>query len=289
MDELWKMEIAAPADARDALTVYLFQRVAYGWEEEERAGGSVLFRVHVEESRVGEEIAAEIAARWPAVAVSTVAVPNSNWMLAWREFFTPVPIGETFVVLAPWMVEDNPYPERTAIVIDPKTAFGTGHHPTTALCLGLVARLYESGRLRPGMRFLDLGTGTGILGLGCALLGLAGVGLDIDPLAVDNAVENKAFNAVGERFEVREGGVDAALEMAGEAGFDVVLANILAGPLIEMAPSIARLVRPGGCLALSGILSEQAASVAAAYVAQGLAEPAVATSAEWSGLVWEER
>ena len=172
----------------------------------------------------------------------------------------------------------------TPILIEPKSAFGTGHHATTALCLRVVSDLLEAGRLQQGQHFLDLGTGSGVLGIGCCKFGLTGEGLDIDPLAVDNAVENRALNAIApENFTVAEGSIDA---VTGKQ-FDLVLANILARPLTEMAADIVRACRPGGCLVLSGLLEIQADGVTAAYKAQGLPEPRRIIDGEWAALVWD--
>ena len=123
-----------------------------------------------------------------------------------------------------------------------------------------------------------------MLGIGCCKFGLTGEGLDIDPLAVDNAVENRALNAIApENFTVAEGSIGA---VAGKQ-FDLVLANILARPLTEMAADIVRACRPGGCLVLSGLLEIQADGVTAAYKAQGLPEPRRIIDGEWAALVWD--
>ena len=192
--------------------------------------------------------------------------------------------GKQFVVLPPWLADTPDFPGRTPILIEPKSAFGTGHHATTALCLRVVSDLLEAGRLQAGQHFLDLGTGSGVLGIGCCKSGLTGEGLDIDPLAVDNALENRVLNAVApENFTVAEGSIGA---VAGKR-FDLVLANILARPLIEMAADIVRACRLGGCLVLSGLLEIQADGVAAAYRAQGLPEPRRIIDGEWAALVWD--
>jgi ribosomal protein L11 methyltransferase len=130
------------------------------------------------------------------------------------------------------------------------------------------------------MRFLDLGTGSGILGLACAKLGLVGEGLDIDLPAVENALENRTANAVDPTdFAVRLGGVE---EAAGP--YDFIVANILAAPLREMAPAIAALKSPA--LVLSGLLDMQADAVEAAYIEQGYAKARRMISGEWAALIF---
>lgn len=165
------------------------------------------------------------------------------------------------MVLPPWLLDTTPLEGRKPIVIEPKSAFGTGHHNTTVLCLDAITQLTESGRLKPGMRFFDVGTGTGILGIACCFGGMTGLGSDIDPVAVDNALENVGINKVADAFRIVPGSAEAG---AGER-FDLVVANILAGPLRELAPQIMECMKPGGCLVLSGLLDVQADAVEDAY------------------------
>ena len=146
--------------------------------------------------------------------------------------------------------------------------------------------MYAEGKIREGMRFLDLGTGSGILGLACVGLHLHGEGLDIDPPAVANALENRAVNGVSEqRFTVRLGGIEEA-----SGPYDLVLANILADPLKEMAPAMAALPGIAGkrpMLVLSGFLDIQADAVERAYLAAGYGRPRRMMRGEWVSLIFE--
>lgn len=284
MNRLLQITVTAPAALVDDVTMHLTENTPHGWQEDERPDGSVAFTVHLEDTTAAEAVIQALASRWPEVGVERDSVENKEWALAWRDFFTPVDAGGVFTVLPPWLRDEAPE-NRIPIIIEPKTAFGTGHHGTTALCLGAVAGLTDAGLVRKGMSFLDLGTGSGILGIGCSLLGLAGLGLDIDPLAIENAVENKALNAVGDEFELGVGSLDT---IPRGRTFDLVLANILAGPLKSMAPRLITRVRPGGRLVLSGILTEQADSVVDVYTALGLPTPRRQDSGEWTALIWEE-
>ncbi len=284
VDTIVKLEFLVPAASAEPFTAFLFDRVQYGWEEEERTGNT-LFRVHAEDPAFARDLGQQAKARFPDVSLTQEDAPNRDWALAWREFFTAVLCGEDFVVIAPWMVEENPYASRIPIIIEPKTAFGTGHHPTTALCLEVLSELQRNGRAAPGMRFLDLGCGSGVLGLACAKLGLTGLGLDVDPLAVENSLENIGVNGVDPAaFAVMEGSLEVIEESPEQ--FDLVLANILAEPLIDLAPRIAQRVKDGGALVLSGVLAVQADAVAAAYASLGRPEPQRRDSGEWSALVW---
>ncbi len=266
---------------REGLTAWLAERLPQGWEERDTAEGA-LFCVHLDDNPAGRALAEAFAADWPGLDVSLERVPGEDWGAAWKAFFTPIEVGGVFEVLPPWLAHER-NADRAPIVIEPKMAFGTGHHPTTALCLELFGELAASGRIRPGMRFLDLGTGSGILGIGLCRLGLSGLGLDIDPQAVFCAAENVRANAVQAAMHAAAGSLDC---LAPGERFDVVAANILAQPLIAMAPHLAGRVETGGALILSGILVEQARAVAEAYEGVGLGRPTVRQSGEWAALSW---
>ncbi|MDY6234866.1 MAG: 50S ribosomal protein L11 methyltransferase [Desulfovibrio sp.] len=284
MKTIHRLEIVVAESDYDCATGLLALEVPFGWEEQSLPTGETRFRVHCEQKDFLERLQQLLKQTVPAAESALSELEETDWLAAWRQFFTPVCCGNHFVVLPPWLADTQDFPGRTPILIEPKSAFGTGHHATTALCLRVVSDLLEAGRLQQGQHFLDLGTGSGVLGIGCCKFGLTGEGLDIDPLAVDNAVENRALNAIApENFTVDEGSIDA---VAGKQ-FDLVLANILARPLTEMAADIVRACRPGGCLVLSGLLEIQADGVTAAYKAQGLPEPRRIIDGEWAALVWD--
>ncbi len=282
MNTLVRLDILADDGQLDPVTGVLALRVSFGWEEESLPTGETRFRVHCGNADFMQALAEELRDRIPGLRLETANVPEEDWTMAWREFFTPVACGTRFLVLPPWLRESVDMNGRTPVYIEPKSAFGTGHHATTALCLGVLSDLLDAGRVKAGMEFLDLGTGSGILGVGCCLSGLTGVGADIDPLAVENARENRTLNGV-RGFEILSGSTEA---VAGRA-FDLVLANILARPLRELAPDIVKLLRPGGCLVLSGLLEVQADDVEAAYTALGLPCARRIVEGDWTALVWE--
>lgn len=280
-EEIVRMEINASEEDAEVVRGLLWPHIAYGWEEVEEPGG-LCFVVHMEQPWLGEELEQKVTSVLPEAGVSTFLVPKRDWTSAWREFFTAVPCGEDFIVIAPWMTNERPFPQRIPIIIEPKMAFGTGHHATTALCLECISSLHRSGRLDAQTRYLDLGTGSGILGIGCAKLGASGVGIDNDPVAIENAEENIRINGVADKMRLVLGSIDTA----GEAVFDLVVANILAEPLIQLAPEIQARIAPGGVLVLSGILAIQADQVAAAYEALGMPAPEIRVSGEWAALYW---
>ena len=279
--DLIRLELVVEDEEYDVVTGLLVRIVSYGWEEESLPTGETLFRVHCDNTIVLERLVSALHAWLPGVQLEQTRIPRQDWTVAWREFFTPVKAG-SFIVLPPWLLESTPLEGRQPIVIEPKSAFGTGHHNTTVLCLDAITQLTEAGRLKPGMRFFDVGTGTGILGIACCLGGMSGLGSDIDPVAVDNALENIVINNVADSFRIVPGSAEAG---EGEQ-FDLVIANILAGPLRELAPQIMARMKPGACLVLSGLLDVQADTVEAAYAELGKARRV--QSGDWVALVWGE-
>ncbi|WP_299392395.1 50S ribosomal protein L11 methyltransferase [uncultured Desulfovibrio sp.] len=283
MKQIYRLEIVAQEDAYDRVCGLLALEVSFGWEEENLPTGETRFRIHCEQESYLSDLQDRIRRAVPDVCQTLSAVEEKDWVDAWKQFFTPVCCGSRFVVLPPWLADSPEFAERTPIIIEPKSAFGTGHHATTALCLRVISDLLDEGRLAAGQRFLDLGTGSGVLGIGCCKYGLRGEGLDIDPLAVDNALENRELNRIApEAFTIGAGSIEAVKGRT----FDLVLANILARPLTEMAPDIVAARAADGALVLSGLLVIQADGVEAAYRACGLPEARRIIDGEWCALVW---
>jgi len=187
--------------------------------------------------------------RTPAYALEKVE--EQNWVQLTQSQFDPIRISGRLWIVPSW--HTAPDPDAIVLVLDPGMAFGTGSHPTTRLCLEWLER-----SVSPGISLLDYGCGSGILAIAAARLGAHEVlGVDIDPQAVGAAKSNAERNEVSARF------ADSAGEIKGQ--FDIVVANILSNPLKALAPAICSHVRPGGRLALSGILAEQTEELIAAY------------------------
>ncbi|CAK0758268.1 Ribosomal protein L11 methyltransferase [Gammaproteobacteria bacterium] len=182
-------------------------------------------------------------------------IPNRPWERVWLEDFHPQRFGRRL-----WVCPTGQQPpEETAgsvvLTLDPGLAFGTGAHPTTALCLAWLDGLDLTGR-----RVLDYGCGSGILAIAALKMGAhQALGIDHDPQALLASHNNALANEVGAQLQV------VAPGEAPDGGFEVVVANILANPLIELAPLLIQRLVPGGVLGLSGILADQAPDVASAY------------------------
>ncbi|NMP17077.1 50S ribosomal protein L11 methyltransferase [Thalassotalea sp. Y01] len=178
---------------------------------------------------------------------------DKDWEREWMDNFHPMKFGDRLWICPSW--RDVPEPEAVNVMLDPGLAFGTGTHPTTALCLTWLDSLDLTGKT-----VVDFGCGSGILSLAALKLGAAKViGIDIDPQALQASKENAIRNDVADRLELYLPKDQPSLQA------DVVVANILAGPLRELAPVIIDYVMPGGVLALSGILEEQGEELKQVY------------------------
>lgn len=219
--------------------------------------------------------------REPAVSMIT----EQDWSTSWKEHFKPLRIGKRLVVKPTWE-EFSPEAGDLVLELDPGMAFGTGTHPTTMLCLSVLENLLhgEIGNCLKSREILDVGTGSGILGIAAAKLGASGVtAVDIDPEAVRVARENCQLNGVSSLVTVSDTPLDRI-----PGHFDVVIANILAEDLVRMAPELTSRLRPGGFLILSGILVEKEDLVKEGFSNRELTLAEIAREDEWSCLVYRQ-
>lgn len=179
---------------------------------------------------------------------------DQTWERAWMDDFSPMQFGERLWIIPSW--SEAPDPQAVNLKLDPGLAFGTGTHETTSLCLQ-----WLDGADLHGKTVLDFGCGSGVLAIAALLLGAGETtGTDIDPQALIASEDNARNNGVADSLALY-----LPEQMPADYQCDVLVANILAGPLVELSELLAGYCRPGGTLALSGILAEQAESVRAAY------------------------
>ncbi|MGE3885258.1 MAG: 50S ribosomal protein L11 methyltransferase [Vicinamibacterales bacterium] len=214
------------------------------------------WRVFFSSAGVRDRAAAAVGAAYPQLRLTAIDVPDEDWAARSQASLTAVTAGR-FIVAPPWDIPTAPPPGATVIVIEPSMGFGTGHHPTTRLCLRLLSEIDLRGR-----RVLDLGTGSGVLAMAAALGGASDVeGLDVDRDAIDSARSSAGRNPLPPviRFEVGD------FRSSPPRPADIVLANLTGGMLRTTAASLMGLKRPGGTLVISGFDESEADDVLAAF------------------------
>ncbi len=204
---------------------------------------------------------------FPTLILSMENIEDADWENNWKAFYKPMEIGERLIVIPDW--EEADPCGRVALRLNPGLIFGTGSHATTRLCLTALERT-----VRPGMRVLDLGCGSGILSIAALLLGAeSAFGCDIDEKAVKVAYENAALNGIGQgRYTVRAGDVLSDVGLRREMGgdYDIVVANIVADVILALTDAVGDLKAPGGLFLCSGIIDSRAEEVEGRLRAAGL-------------------
>lgn len=171
-------------------------------------------------------------------------INQEDWETGWKKYYHPIDIGSRLTVCPSWQETDS---QRVIMRLDPGMAFGTGTHETTVLCLERLDSLIKGGE-----RILDVGTGSGILGIAACLLGAGSVhGVDIDPTAVKVATENAALNDVEDKFSISIGD----LSQTASGKYDIVVANIVANAVMALSKDVPNLLKEGGTYLTSGIIA----------------------------------
>jgi len=205
---------------------------------------SALFPEHTDTDVVLDQIKTLTGTEPPTPTTDLLA--DEDWASSWMSHYKPLKMNENLWVCPSWITP--PEPNAINVILDPGMAFGTGDHPTTALCLEWLAEQNLTNK-----DVIDYGCGSGILAIAALKLGArAATGVDIDPQALDVSRRNTVLNGVSDRFQAF-----LPSTLPADTTADIVIANILAKPLAELAPQISACVRPVGQLALSGLLREQ--------------------------------
>ncbi|MEB3185359.1 MAG: 50S ribosomal protein L11 methyltransferase [Cyanobacteriota bacterium] len=223
----------------------------------------------------------------PAIRWSHQA--DEDWSRSWKQHWQPDPVGERLLILPAWLELPPEHAERLVIRMDPGSAFGTGSHPTTRLCLEAIECLAQQRGAAAGtapslgpIRVADLGCGSGILGIAALLQGASAVAAaDTDSLAVRATGENAAVSGFSDRLRVVEGSVDELAALLEGQPADLLLCNILAPVIEALCPAFAALLAPDGVGLLSGLLVEQAPGLAQALAAQGWEAQLAAVQDRW--------
>ncbi len=217
---------------------------------------------------------------------------DEDWSLSWKRHWRPDPVGERLLILPAWLELPPEHAQRLVIRMDPGSAFGTGSHPTTRLCLEALDRLAAvrsvAGDPAPGLaglRVADLGCGSGILGIAALLLGAKEVAAtDTDPLAVRATAGNAAACGLQGRLRVGLGSVEPLVALLGGRPADLLLCNILAPVIEALCPAFASVLAPGGVGLLSGLLVSQEPPLRRVLEGQGWSAELTARQSDW-GLI----
>lgn len=211
-----------------------------------------------------------------SLLLDTVSVNDESWKDTWKKYYKPFYAGKHLLIKPTWEPFD-PKPDDLVIEIDPGMAFGSGTHETTGMCLSLLEEIIKGGE-----EIIDVGTGSGILAIGAALLGAGHVlAIDIDPDAVKVAAENVQHNHVDQLVSVQQGNLlDRVSDVC-----DICVANIISDVIISFAAPLMSHIRPGGLFLCSGIVSVRADEVAQALTDAGYEILRRETKGEWTAFL----
>jgi ribosomal protein L11 methyltransferase len=278
--EYIEARLEVPREYADAVCDFIIQNIAGGIVlEDEDDSPTVGIQFYVGEAKTGyrEQLAGYLASILsdrgiPVPAISERRIKNLEWINEYRASIKPIRIANDVVVRPPWHA---PLPNtRYDIVIEPRMAFGTGSHETTRSCIRLIRE-----QLQPGTRFLDLGTGSGILSILAAKMGATYVkAIDYDLTAVQNAKENFAVNDVSVPYDILFGSMEKC-EL--DEPYDFVCANIIKSTILPMLGVLVKLTCSGGTLMLSGLLPQDEEDISAALRALGEPDFSILRDNKW--------
>jgi ribosomal protein L11 methyltransferase len=289
--EYWSLDVRLDPEAADAVANFLAEAGATGVVEEADGAATApvclraFFPPGTDPASMDREVRrylADLRALAVPVGPGTVVarpVAEEAWADAWRAYFRPVAVGARLLVCPPWDVPADP--ERLLVLVEPGRAFGTGSHGSTRACLALAERVLAGPAVGS---VLDVGTGSGILAIAVARLGVPSVtAIDPDPDAVAAARANAVRNGVTVRVEC------AGLEAWEGPPAPLVLANLLGAALIALAPRLAAATTVAGRLVAGGLLVHEVPAVTAAFVPHGFELTELVEDEGWAGLLLTRR
>jgi ribosomal protein L11 methyltransferase len=233
------------------------------------------FQSDVDPARVTGSLSA-----FSGVGSSYKAVPEQDWYASWKENFKP--FHSAGIMICPPWEGCNASPDEKKMILDPGQAFGTGDHVTTSTVLGMLRSWAETPQDIPAKRFLDLGTGTGVLSIAAALYGVVDItAVDVEDDAIHTAARNISLNNMSERISLIHGSIKEA-----GRGYDFIAANIFQEALLDMIPDIAAALNKNGKVAVSGLLSGQEEQVIQAAKLSGLEVEEVVPGSGWVSILF---
>ncbi|MBN2254448.1 MAG: 50S ribosomal protein L11 methyltransferase [Deltaproteobacteria bacterium] len=302
-NDVWiEIVLTAPPELSDALENFLYELGTQGVSQEETLDSSfdsgnqnsVEIKAYLPETGDTKEnlgllnrymdSLAELFPDLDRPAVTTNRIVDPDWGEQWKKYFKPLRISNDIVIKPTWE-RYAPLGRDIVIDIDPGMAFGTGQHPSTRMCITTMEELLRTAKDLDTWKALDVGTGTGILAICCAKLGIGKVvALDLDPKAVEIAGKNIVINRVDDKVEILNRDVSMH---TGE--FDFIVANLTANALIHLRPHIGRMIKPGGFLILSGIMDQDGANVVTIYNTEDISLAGTRAEKEWVCYVFTRR
>jgi ribosomal protein L11 methyltransferase len=294
----WRLEMAAPPELEESLL----------WKLPQLGIHRVALQHRPEAPAQRELIAWLPATDWPAAERDSLAqalapladtfgllLPDlrwqeqadEDWSLSWKQHWQPDPVGQRLLILPAWLDCPAEHSERLLIRMDPGSAFGTGSHPTTRLCLEALEQLAaERGGSLAGLQVADLGCGSGVLGLASLRLGASAVvAADTDSLAVTATTANVALNGLETHLTVRLGSAEVLADLLPQGPADLLLCNILAPVIEALSPAFDQLLAASGVGLLSGLLVDQAPRLQQVLADQGWQADLVARMEPWGLLL----
>lgn len=276
----WEMEVELPPEAEELWSLFCYDRGASGAEQVDSRDSALRMRYFFSSlapgAQTGRYWSDAFRAQYPGASLPGRIALNRrqarDWQMAWREHFTPAPVGARLMVRPPWdthgAARAGKDDSRQALIIDPGQGFGTGGHASTILALELIEAALSPPAARPTpAAMLDVGIGSGILAIGAALLGVRELwGLDIDPRTFPEVRRNFELNGLARAPRLVRGQPDCL-----KGAFPLVAANLTAPILRDFVKELVQLTTPGGNLVLSGMLDSEGPGVEAEFIDAGCA------------------
>ncbi len=266
------LRVTLPEELKEPVEAVLYENGCIGITDE----AGILTAYFPSDANTGTII--DALSVFDGVRAEAGVIEEQDWYASWKEQFVPF-VAEGLVICPPWREYETKSGEKL-LILDPGQAFGTGDHVTTRTMLRML-RSWIAGQANvSGKRLLDLGTGTGVLTIAAYLYGLRDItAVDIEHQAVETAARNFELNGLKDKIRLLEGRVDKA-----GTGYDIILANIFLEALLGVMPAMASALNPGGCLAVSGLLSGQEGAVMDAAKSLGLEQVEMAEETGWVSL-----
>jgi ribosomal protein L11 methyltransferase len=291
--ETWiEVRVVVPARMQEEASLFLTDFSGRGViiEEENAPAGGVVIRAYFRPEEYGDLQLQELqdyikrlsSYELYPLGLEVRQVAEEDWAEAWKAHFKPLKVTDRLVIRPPWE-EYAAQPGETVITIYPGMAFGTGRHASTLLCLRALEQVWEARPPGAGSpwQVLDVGTGTGILALTAARYGAEVLAIDLDPEAVAAALENVRLNNLIDRVWVEETPLASLRQQ-----FGLILANITAPDLLQLADSLTARLLSDGVLIISGFLAEDAVRLADRYQGLGLRQTGLLTQEDWGALIF---